>query len=94
MAGVLGGTSQGGPGLMVSPYGSVSRSCASSGEWSRLLDLPEIIYIKVYLKISSYYETGVKKFIKHLFGKLKMEKILASDSNAVVFFIITGINFP
>lgn len=46
------------------------------------------------MKISSYYETGVKKFIKHSFGKKKMEKILASDSNAVVFFIITGINFP
>lgn len=46
------------------------------------------------MKISSYYETGVKKFIKHSFGKLKKEKILASDSNAVVFFIITGINFP
>lgn len=39
-------------------------------------------------------QLGDKKFIKHSFGKKKMEKILASDSNAVVFFIITGINFP
>lgn len=78
---------------MVSLYGLVLRLCVLSGEWSRFLDLFEIIYIKVYLKISLYYEIGVKKFIKYLFGKLKMEKILVFDLNVVVFFIIIGINF-
>lgn len=53
----------------------------------------KLFYIKVYLKISLYYEIGVKKFIKYLFGKKKMEKILVFDLNVVVFFIIIGINF-